>query len=288
MARHPDLTDAELHVPAYVQSSDPGAVGAGIGWIDTSLGTGAWVWKIRNAGDTDWEEIAAGSVTGPPAPSLGIPNYDGRGDGSFGLVCPQVRVINYEPSTTSFTGNIVNSEPDGLISTFSDSDPTGAGFLALPGTVVFHATLTDDTNITILDDGEGNLSNPTYNVTGTMSYDGAFWNLTFNGLVPKTGTDITVDGEALFGTPTASISVFDCIKAIHGGSGDFSYTISDAGSGYGPNSDLDPTLAIITYTCGIDTPQLYLIDINVFDNILGVTAYGQLQLVLQDINGLCP
>jgi len=63
---HSTLVDTELHVPGYVQSADPGAVGAGIGWIDTSGGTGSWVWKIRNAADDGWETAGGGGSSGAP------------------------------------------------------------------------------------------------------------------------------------------------------------------------------------------------------------------------------
>lgn len=42
----------------YVQSADPGAVGAKRLWIDTSGGDGNWIIKIRNLANTDWEDIA--------------------------------------------------------------------------------------------------------------------------------------------------------------------------------------------------------------------------------------
>lgn len=58
--QHSALSGTNLHVPGYVQSSDPGAVGAGILWIDTSGGTGNWVTKIRNVTNTGWEEAGAG------------------------------------------------------------------------------------------------------------------------------------------------------------------------------------------------------------------------------------
>jgi hypothetical protein len=41
----------------YVQSTDPGAVGAGMLWIDTSDGTGLWKLRVRNAADTGWESV---------------------------------------------------------------------------------------------------------------------------------------------------------------------------------------------------------------------------------------
>ena len=55
---HKTLVTTELHVPGYLQSGDPGAVGAGKYWLDTTLGTGLWVLKVRNAGDTGWEVVS--------------------------------------------------------------------------------------------------------------------------------------------------------------------------------------------------------------------------------------
>ena len=50
----------DLHKPGYVSSSDPGAVGAGIGWVDTSAGTGLWKFKVRNATNLGWETAGGG------------------------------------------------------------------------------------------------------------------------------------------------------------------------------------------------------------------------------------
>ena len=58
---HTDIVAANVHVVGYVQSGDPGAVGAGKAWIDTMLGTGLWVLKVRNAGDTGWESAGGGA-----------------------------------------------------------------------------------------------------------------------------------------------------------------------------------------------------------------------------------
>lgn len=64
MAKHPELTDEFLHVPGYIQAGDPGAIGAGKLWTDTSLGPGAWVLKQRNASDTGWEILSGGGGGG--------------------------------------------------------------------------------------------------------------------------------------------------------------------------------------------------------------------------------
>lgn len=65
-ALHKDLVDGDLHKPGWVQASDPGAVGAGRLWIDTSGGSGAWRIKVRNAGDSGWETLggSGAAITG--------------------------------------------------------------------------------------------------------------------------------------------------------------------------------------------------------------------------------
>jgi hypothetical protein len=49
---HRHATEDELHVPGYIQDSDPGAVGAGMLWFAPSTG----VLSIRNAADDGWIE----------------------------------------------------------------------------------------------------------------------------------------------------------------------------------------------------------------------------------------
>lgn len=51
-----------LHHLGFLQSSDPGAVGAGVRWVDTT--SSPYVLKIRNAGDTAWETIGGGGGGG--------------------------------------------------------------------------------------------------------------------------------------------------------------------------------------------------------------------------------
>jgi hypothetical protein len=61
MGKHQDLDTTDHHKPGYVQSSDPGAIGAGKMWIDTSGGSGAWEMKIRNTSNSGWEAPIGGS-----------------------------------------------------------------------------------------------------------------------------------------------------------------------------------------------------------------------------------
>jgi hypothetical protein len=57
---HRTLDTTDLHVPGYVQAEDPGTVGAGILWIDTSAGPGGWVTRVRNDANDDWESVGGG------------------------------------------------------------------------------------------------------------------------------------------------------------------------------------------------------------------------------------
>jgi hypothetical protein len=58
---HKEIGAANVGVIGYVQSADPGAIGAGKTWIDTTSGTGNWVTKIRNAANTGWEIVSGGT-----------------------------------------------------------------------------------------------------------------------------------------------------------------------------------------------------------------------------------
>jgi len=263
MARHPDLVDADLHVPGYIQSSDPGAVGAGIQWIDTSGGAGAWKIKIRNTGDTDWE------LTGGGAPSAeNITRYDKYGDGALGAVFSANISVPLSPSYSPVSlFNLDGSNaPDGLISVFGDAQGNDQFFGAVPGTIVFDVTLTDDTAIQITDDGEGNLLNATYNVAGTYNYASTQWELTFSGLVPKNGTSIEFSADA-YSTPyQAGVSVADCLLKLHGGVPPFTYSISDD-NWTSQTDDVDPTMAAIVYTdvCSTPSPGSYVFNIRIRD-----------------------
>jgi hypothetical protein len=53
MAIHGDTTSG--HIVRYVQTSDPGAVGAGVVWVDLTTN----LMKVRNTGDTAWITLNA-------------------------------------------------------------------------------------------------------------------------------------------------------------------------------------------------------------------------------------
>ena len=59
MTQHRNLSGDKLHEPfSYVQDDDPGAVGAGKYWLDTS--SEPYALKRRNEADDDWVEIGGG------------------------------------------------------------------------------------------------------------------------------------------------------------------------------------------------------------------------------------
>jgi len=82
MAKHPELTDEFLHVPGYIQPTDPGAVGGGMLWVDTAGGPGNYALKIRNDANTAWEAVSGGggvnvftALADTPGAYAGAANY---------------------------------------------------------------------------------------------------------------------------------------------------------------------------------------------------------------------
>src|SRR5687768_15468465 len=59
---HSAQTGLDLHEPMhYLQSTDPGAVGAGKWWLDTTVVT-APILKMRNAADTGWIVVTGNGI----------------------------------------------------------------------------------------------------------------------------------------------------------------------------------------------------------------------------------
>lgn len=72
MAGHADLANGDLHPIGYISASDPAGLPGGVQpyatWIDTALGDGQWILRVRNAANTAWELLGAGSfLTFEPA-----------------------------------------------------------------------------------------------------------------------------------------------------------------------------------------------------------------------------
>lgn len=57
MALHATLDTTDHHKVGYVQSSDPGGIGTGRVWVDTTGGIGGWIIKVRNAANDGWETL---------------------------------------------------------------------------------------------------------------------------------------------------------------------------------------------------------------------------------------
>ena len=93
---HKNLASGDLHVPGYVGNSDPGAVGIGQYWVDTSAGTGQWTIKVRNSGNTDWEIVGGmsnGKIVNPYVPST---YFQFLNDGSVKLVVNGSEAIHWQ------------------------------------------------------------------------------------------------------------------------------------------------------------------------------------------------
>ena len=92
MSFHHLMTGVNSHVVGYVQAGDPGAVGTGIAWIDTSGGAGAWVFKIRNALNNGWEiedkytQAEVDALIDAIDPSEVVPHFN-KGTGPFTVHC---------------------------------------------------------------------------------------------------------------------------------------------------------------------------------------------------------
>lgn len=103
---HVDLTAPEVHVPGYVQASDPGAVGAGKLWIDTSGGSGRWDLKIRNLTDDGWElidyELPSAVVV------VNVNYYEVADDDLYLLVIIEDDAEVVLPNATTYDGRVVH------------------------------------------------------------------------------------------------------------------------------------------------------------------------------------
>jgi len=111
---HSELTGANLHVPGYMQDIDPGAIGAGKYWIDTSQGSGKWILKVRNADNTDWEIASARSeflaqgyncvLDMPFEEGVGIATRDFSGFGNTGTITGATWTTGKSGNALSFDG----------------------------------------------------------------------------------------------------------------------------------------------------------------------------------------
>jgi hypothetical protein len=85
-ALHAAQTGANLHIAIrYIAASDPYVAGVTKAydlWLDTTGGSGAWILKVRNAGNSAWEVIAKG-VTATQCPVETWTTSNSSADRSF-------------------------------------------------------------------------------------------------------------------------------------------------------------------------------------------------------------
>jgi len=115
MTAHVDLVDENSHVVGWVQSGDPGAVGAGKGWADTSGGAGSWEWKVRNAANTGWEIVGVG-----PGAGGGLDPSDFRGGNLIRNSPGQIVTDGAEPQWWDESGSATITDEDAAGEACSD------------------------------------------------------------------------------------------------------------------------------------------------------------------------
>jgi hypothetical protein len=103
---HCNLFGVDLHVPGYNQSTDPGAVGAGMLWIDTSGGPGNWALKIRNDSDDGWELVDFES--GSSSTVVNVPYYQVTEDDLYILVVIEADAEVVLPDAPAYDGRVVH------------------------------------------------------------------------------------------------------------------------------------------------------------------------------------
>jgi len=104
---HSNFTGANLHVPGYAQDTDPGAVGTGKYWIDTSGGSGNWVLKVRNVTNDGWEIIASSG-------------------GSWKLI--ESQTVSVDTTTVSFSTNVSGYNSYQLIGSIINNTGSNCGY----------------------------------------------------------------------------------------------------------------------------------------------------------------
>lgn len=118
------------HVPGYVQDTDPGTVGAGKLWVDTT-GSAPFPMKIRNEGNTGWDLAGGGA---------GIANGgNATGDDIIIGTLDDFNVIIYRNGV-----NVGHMTVDTFFLTLSLSTTAG---VAATGNIHSLATVTGDANV---------------------------------------------------------------------------------------------------------------------------------------------
>lgn len=137
MALHRDspVGAESAHPPGYVQSSDPGAVGAHKVWVDTTAGTGAYVYKIRNAANSAWETVGSGgggsAITAKDEGSTltaAATSFDFAGDGVTATSVGGAVTVTIPGAASGGNPPLwsTQSGADAVFASFADGDPIQA------------------------------------------------------------------------------------------------------------------------------------------------------------------
>lgn len=140
MAKHQDLAAEYAHIPGYYQAGDPGAIGPGKLWIDTSGGTGLWALKLRNSTDDGWEVISGGSGFTDHGVLIGLGDDDhaqyhnnARGDARYSLLAHthlEADITDLQAYLTEVAADLLYAE---LAHTHTESDITDLQNYSLVG-----------------------------------------------------------------------------------------------------------------------------------------------------------
>jgi hypothetical protein len=130
--QHADLTS--IHRFAAVASSDPGAIGAYKGWVDTS--TTPFQLRIRNSGNTGWNDI--GSIYTGANIGTGVGLFKQVSSGQF----------QFKKLEGGASGSIVvANHPTDVDSVGIDVIPAGITLSSLSGTLPFSSVTMDTAHI---------------------------------------------------------------------------------------------------------------------------------------------
>lgn len=202
MVDHTTLTGTELHeVFQYVDSDDPGAVGAGKYWLDIS--GDPYVMKVRNPADDGWIEIGAlgtavnrsGSTVDNHLAMWDGANADSLKDGgvapSSGTYPQQIDVDRFNPSATNGSwGYQSNASAVGYFYLIFHGDAVANSYLEWQVLLSAGTWKLEIMGITNTDEGIATLTLDG-NSIGTLDWYGS---LTFNVIKSITGIVIASTG----------------------------------------------------------------------------------------------
>jgi hypothetical protein len=249
---HKNLTGADLHVACYIQTSSPGAVGAGMCWYDTTT-PATPVLNLRNASNTGWNIVSGGgggsgtvtsvaasgpgaelTVTGSPVTGSGTLQFNWGNETAFtvftrasGTGIPSFQLLTPAWFTSAGAGDNGKCITQASASTFAMAT-CGAGTLTASGPptngqIAQWTTATNVTGVAQVSVAQGGtaLASGTsggvlaYTAAGTLASSGV---LTANAPVIGGGAGVvptvgTRSGNTTsFGTTSGTLTSGDCVK----------------------------------------------------------------------------